>query len=473
MKPQLAILLCLPFIIWLWRRDVQARPKFSRTFWIPIFWALILGSRPLSFWLGVGGSGAGGSIDNLEGNWFDRSLYLVLIFAAIYILSNRQVSWGRLFQQNKALLLFYFFLLMTILWAPFPFVVFKRWFKDIAAIFIILLVLTEADPLEATKALFARCAYVWFPLSEILAKYFPSIGREYSPGGGAAMYSGVTSQKNTLGAIILVAGLVLVSELFQANRPLRGRPLKEGRFMGFLNGHHFTILITLAMGLWLLRLSESRTSQICLILGTVIVLSYRMPGLKDNPRRVLLLSLIAVPIFYVGNAVFDIKDQLLALIGRNSTLTGRTEIWEGLKKHPVNPIMGLGYMMYWDYYGGVETDRFHTSKTAHNGYIETYLDGGALGLFFLAVMLAAVGTRAAREFLTGSEYGRLALAIFVVTLLYNVSESTYGRRSLLWFAFLLFALEFRGCLSSRAHGETYISEDPWIEEREPAGAVGS
>src|SRR5207249_827828 len=119
LNPFVAILLCLPVIWWLWRRDIQARPKFSRTFWIPVFWTLILGSRPLSFWLGIGGSGASSSSANLEGNWFDRSLYLVLIFAAIYILSNRQVLWGRLLEQNKALLLFYFFLLMTILWAPF------------------------------------------------------------------------------------------------------------------------------------------------------------------------------------------------------------------------------------------------------------------------------------------------------------------------------------------------------------------
>src|SRR6266480_5743586 len=204
----LAILLCVPFIWWLWRRDVQSRPKFSRTFWIPVFWMLILGSRPLSWWLGVTGSGS----INLEGNWFDRLLYLILIFVAIYILCKRQISWGALIWQNKALLLFYCFLLATVLWAPYPFVAFKRWFKDIGAIFIILLILTEEDPLEATKALFARCAFVWFPLSEIFAKYFPSIGREYSHSGGT-MYSGVTSQKNSLGALILVVGLVLVSEL--------------------------------------------------------------------------------------------------------------------------------------------------------------------------------------------------------------------------------------------------------------------
>jgi exopolysaccharide production protein ExoQ len=467
MKAQLAILVCLPLIIWLWRRDVQARPKFSRTFWIPLFWMLILGSRPLSWWLGIGGSS-----DNLEGNWFDRSLYLVLIFVAICILSKRGISWGTLTQQNKALLLFYFFLLVTILWAPFPLVVFKRWFKDIAAIFIILLILTEKDPLEATKALFARCAYVWFPLSEIFGKYFPGIGREYSH-GGAAMYSGVTPHKNTLGEIILIAGLFLVAELFEANRPLLGRPLKGGRFTGFLRGHHFTILITLAMGLWLLLRSNSKTSQICFVVGVMIVLAHKIPILKESRRRVVILSLIAVPVFYVGDALFGISDQLLALIGRNPTLTERTEIWEAVKQNPVNPLTGVGYMMYWDYYGGVELEHQTVGyKTAHNGYIDTYLDGGTLGLFFLGVMLLALGIRATREFLTGSEYGRFAFAFFVVMLLYNVTESTYGRRSPLWFAFLLFALEFRRYLPPTTPVERHTPEDSWIEERESVGVVG-
>ena len=204
MNQLLAILICLPVIWWLWIRDVQVRPKFSRTFWIPLFWMLILGSRPLSWWLGVGSAGA-----DLEGNWFDRLLYIGLIFWAIHILSQRGVSWSTVIHKNKALLLFYLFLLATIVWAPFPFVLFKRWFKDIGAIFIMLLILTEEDPLEASKAIFARCAYVWFPLSEIFNKYFPGIGREYSHSGGM-MISGVTPHKNTLGSIIIISCFFLI-----------------------------------------------------------------------------------------------------------------------------------------------------------------------------------------------------------------------------------------------------------------------
>ena len=461
----LAVGLCVPFIWWLWNRDVKARPSFSGTFWIPVFWMLILGSRPLSWWLGITGSGS----SDLEGNWFDRLLYIGLIFVAICILSKRQISWGALIRDNKAVVLFYAFLLATVFWAPYSFVAFKRWFKDVGAIFIILLVLTEADPLEATKALFARCAYVWFPLSEIFAKYFPGIGREYSH-SGSTMYSGVTQHKNSLGAIIFVAAFFLITELFDKNRPLFGRRLKTGRFTRFLSGHHFTILITLAMGMWLLKLSSSRTSQICFVVGVIIILAYKIPVLRINPRRVIIFALVALPVLYLGNKAFGLTDWLLELIGRNPTLTGRTEIWEAVSKHPVNPIIGLGYMMYWDYYGGVELSRQLVAfKTAHNGYLDTYLDGGILGLCCLAIFLIAIGRRAVREYLTGSQWGRLAFAFFVTMLLYNFAETTFGRRSPLWFVFLLFALQVQGALPSWRRIESEVTTDENMTEKDLVG----
>jgi len=462
----LAIAVCVPFICWLWRRDIQVRAKFSSAFWLSLFYVLTAGARPLSWWLGLG------SASNLEGNWFDRVVYGGIILAAISILSKREVSWDYLVRENKAIMAFYLFLFVTLLWAPFPFVGLRRLFRDFGAIFIILIILTEADPIEASQAIFTRCAYIWFPLSEIANKYFPGIGRTYGKGGGVE-YGGICGQKNTFGEVILIAGLFLITGLVQPNRALPGHSLRRGRFTRYFTGHHLTLLITLAMGLFLIHRSSSRTSQICLFVGGMILLSHKLPVLKKNPRRVIILCLVSVPLFALGEVAFDLSDHLLALIGRNPTLTDRTAIWEGVMKKPVNPVIGVGYMMFWDYYGGVELERQTAElKSAHNGYLETYLDGGILALIFLGVMLLAVGRRAIRELLTGSAYGRFAFAIFVVMLLYNISEATFARRSVLWFAFLLFALEFRGCLPFMRPVETELPETSWGTPRQPVGAFG-
>ena len=433
MKPALALILCCPLIIWLWKRDQRGRLPSSKALWVPLFWLLVLGSRPISWWLGIGGS-SGVSDSDLEGNAFDRILYLVQVFLAICIVARRNIDWMAIVRENKALVLFFLFLLATVLWAEYPFVVFKRWFKEIGGVFVILVLLAEVNPLDAIKTTFARCAYILFPLSIIFMKYFPSIGKAYSK-GGLPMITGVTDQKNSLGVLILVLGLVLISTLF-AGEIREEAPLTKGR--------RLAIALTLTMGLLLLFLSDSKTSQICLALGTMIVLGHRLPWLKQSPRRVLILCIAVLPLCLLADNLFNISDTFLRLIHRTPTFTERTQIWQAIKQNPVNPITGAGYMMYWDLHKGLTIDqKFYDIKSAHNGYLETYLDGGILGLSTLAILLLSVGWRSGREFLRGTEYGRLRFAFFVVLLLHNISEASFARRSLLWFAFLLFSIDVR------------------------------
>ena len=47
-----------------------------------------------------------------------------------------------------------------------------------------LIVLTEPDPEEALKRLMKRCAYVVVPVSILWIKYYPELGRGFSPWGG-------------------------------------------------------------------------------------------------------------------------------------------------------------------------------------------------------------------------------------------------------------------------------------------------
>jgi len=433
MKPALALILCCPVIIWLWKQDQRGRLPSSNALWLPLLWLLVLGSRPVSWWLGIGGSTQ--VIDpDLEGNAFDRTLYLVQIFLAICIVARRGIDWTSIIRENKALVLFFLFLLATLLWAEYPFVVFKRWFKEIGGIFVILVLLTEINPLEAIKTTFTRCAYILFPLSIVFMKYFPDIGKAYSK-GGAPMIIGVAQQKNSLGELVLVLGLVLISTLF-AGEIREEAPITKGR--------RLAIALTLAMGLWLLFLSDSKTSQICLALGAMIVLGHRLPWLKQNPRRVLILCIAVLPLCLLADNLFNISDTFLRLIHRTPTLTERTQIWQAIKENPVNPITGAGYMMYWDLHKGLTIDqKFYDIKSAHNGYLETYLDGGILGLITLAILLLSIGWRSGREFLRGTEYGRISFAFFVVMLLHNIFEASFARRSVLWFALLVFYIDVR------------------------------
>lgn len=427
MPRELAQLLCGVFIAWIWYKDYRSRPGLSPALWLPVLWLLVLGSRPLSFWLGVSSPQS-----DLEGNAFDRTIYSIEIIAAIIILSRRGIIWSQVISKNWPIFVFYAFLLASVLWADDPFVTFKRWFKDIGTIPVILLILTDENPLEALDAVFLRCAYVLLPLSVLFIKYIPELGRSYSM-TGAQEYGGVTQQKNSLGEIVLVFGLFLIWRL------LRSRDAYSG---SWLNRRNWIPLVILVMGAWLLWISNSMTATLCLIMGAAILFSYKLPVFRSNSRNVLIAFMIVIPGLIAANNVFNLAGELLPLIGRNPTLTNRTYIWHAVMEHPVDPVIGCGYLMYWDIHRSIKVNgNYDQLKTAHNGYLEIYLDGGWIGIGFLALMMLALGARVARAILTGTHYGRLQFAIFVIMLVYNMSESMYARRSPLWFCFLLFSLD--------------------------------
>jgi len=406
-------------------KDHQKRPNCSKALWIPVLWLLLLGSHPLSFWLGVRSGGT-----DLDGNPFDRMFYIMMIVVSFAIVSRRGMALSSLIRANRAISLFYIFLALTILWADFPFVTFRRWFKEIGGIFVILIILTEQDPLEAIEAVFLRCAYVLLPLSVVFIKYVPALGRVFDH-TGIPQYVGVADQKNALGEIALVFSAAIIWSMVRHYEKRQYKTLREFAWP----------LLVLLMGCWLLRISDSKTSIICLGVAALILLSHKLPFLKTRPRFSLFIFLGALPFILLLKEVPAVSDPILRMLGRNTTLTNRTEIWGVIKEHPVNPLIGSGYLMYWDLNKSVQVGEFDVSlKTIHNGYLEIYLDGGFLGLAVLFFMLFCLGTRAGKTYLGGSEYGRLFLAIFVVTLFFNLSESVFARRGPLWFSFLLLCI---------------------------------
>lgn len=428
MPRQLAVLIFTAVIVWMWRADSRFRPPFSKALWIPLIWLLILGSRPLSWWLWFySGISIGGSSD-LEGSPLDRLFYMVLIVVSAVIVSRRGITVAEVIRRNWAFSLFYGLLACSILWSDFPFPTLKRWIKEVGAIPVLLIILTEEEPLEAVKAVFTRCAFVLFAFSVMVVKYFPEIGRDYSSHSGTAQYMGIAQQKNSLGEDVAAFGLVLVWQLVQHRRT---------RIADWFRSPSFPWMLTIFMGLWLFTKCDSKTSIICFALGTLIVLTPRIKLMERYRTAVMVGCVVVMPLFYVIDQVFDIYGPLLRMLGRNPTLTNRTEIWDAVKSQPVDPLLGCGYLTFWDKFTitlGQDTIRL---KTAHNGYLETYLDVGILGLIVLTTMLISLGRVHARAYISKARGATLGLSFFLMTLMMNISETLFARRSPLWSAFLL------------------------------------
>ena len=116
------------------------------------------------------------------------------------MLANRSVAARKLIRANPVIVFCFCYCLVTIVWSDFPLVAFKRWTKAVGDFVMVLLVVTDKQPTIAFKRLLTRTSFFLIPLSVLFIKYIPDLGRVYGIWLGEAHYTGVTTNKNTLGA---------------------------------------------------------------------------------------------------------------------------------------------------------------------------------------------------------------------------------------------------------------------------------
>ncbi len=91
MPKQLALLLTIGFVIWLFRRDFREKPNVTGALWIPLIWMLIICSRFFSGWLAIFGLNVG-AVSLEEGSPIDRLVFFGLIAAGVYSFKTATAS---------------------------------------------------------------------------------------------------------------------------------------------------------------------------------------------------------------------------------------------------------------------------------------------------------------------------------------------------------------------------------------------
>lgn len=428
MSPSLATLLWLVLLFGLLWWDPAKTPRTSPALWVPVIWLFITASRLPSQWLDGQVGQAAAALE--EGNPLDRTISSAVILLAIGIVTSRSFKWGVFFRQNSTLTALLCFALLSVMWSDFPFVAFKRWFRDLGTYLIILIVLSDPRPLDAVRTVLRRLCYLLIPLSIVLVKYYPAIGRAYNYWTGAAEYSGATTSKNMLGVLCLISGL-----FFFWDTVTRWSSHKERRTKRII----LLNIAFIAMTLWLLDMADSATSRVCLALGCLVIAAAHSKTLSRRPAF-LKISIPAGICLYLTLAFgfgFDINAEVARAVGRNPTLTGRTDIWNVVLSMHTNPLVGTGYESFWlgDRLAAVWRQSGHINE-AHNGYLEVYLNQGVIGLFLLGSFLISSYRSTCRGLTASSGFGSFTLALWTVLLFYNVTESAF-RGQLMWVVFLL------------------------------------
>lgn len=441
--PILSLFLCLAFSTWLVARDYLSRKSVSAAVWIPTALILILGSRPVSLWATGGRVVVGEMGNDIGGSALDIVFFLLVLVASFLIASSRHMKWGRLLAENPAIVLFYIYFVISVSWSGDPTGSFKRIAKDIGLLFVVGVLFSEKDPLEAMRAVYFRCAAVLIPLSVVFIKYFPSYSRAYTIAGGM-METGVTTQKNTLGEIVLVFTLFLVWDYAETQRiaPKKGwRRIPVDR------------VLLLMMGMWLLHISQSKSGLVCTILGIFLIM--RKGWLVSKMvNRLIFFGALSLPfLLFFSQKFTSVIAPLVKALGRDMTFTGRANIWAEITPSTVNPLVGAGYWNFWGGPGGFKISQVMETvvPNAHCGYVDIYLDGGIIGLIVLFAVLVTSGSRIVKYLNTHRDetrYFRVRFAFLIVAIIYNMAESTYARMGALWFTTLLMLVDYRPMMAA-------------------------
>jgi exopolysaccharide production protein ExoQ len=373
--PPVAAVLCVLFIAYLFRREFKANPQ-DRVSWAPLVWIFLAGSRYVSSWLSLRGPGlsVGGYA---EGSPVDRAVFFGLIAWGLAVLARRPIAWGELLSRHKLLVGYFLFCLASLLWSDEPVILIKRWIKDLGNPIMALVMLTESRPYAAIGATIRRFSYLCIPISVLFVRYYPEMGRAYKA-SGAPMYTGIGQQKNSLGMICLIGGLYFAWRWLYTEK---GQP-------AWRPGYPDLVLIVM-MG-WLLHMSDSQTSTMCLLLGLYIFLIAKLPVLARAPSRVVPTVALSLVAFAIVESAFGVKEQIFLMIGRDASLTNRDTLWEAVLSQEVNPWVGAGFMSFWAGDRMLAIWRLMGAgvNQAHNGYLEQYMNLGYVGVGWIVAIMA-------------------------------------------------------------------------------------
>ena len=462
LSPSLALFLTLALMAWLFRRDIREKPDISSALWLPLLWLVLGSSRPVSEWLNIFGLPVSGAASVEEGSPLDSLIWFGLIIVGFCVLAKRQVRLSEVISNNGWLIFFLVYCFISITWSDFPFIAFKRWLKVLGHPIMALIVLTEPDPEEGLTRLMKRCAYVVVPVSILWIKYYPELGRGFSPwGGGTSM--GIATDKNMLGADCLILGYFFFWYLLQTWRAERSTwRRKELRLIaGFLLGIW-----------WLFSQAHSATSLTCLIVGILIVLFVGIRSVNKNFIGTYLLAALALLV--IAEVTFGLSGHMSENLGRGSELSGRTVIWNALLGLHTNPILGTGFESFWlgDRPRQLEGLFYYALNEAHNGYLETYLTLGSVGVFLMIGLFVATFRKIRIELFRNFEWGRYRLGFLAALVLYNWTEAAFKTVSPLWFVFYLIATDYPRILLANAKstvvdaGSEESQEFVYAEERD-------
>ena len=250
--------------------------------------------------------------------------------------------------------------------------------------------------------------------SIVFALALPQYGLDRM-GGHATAWKGIFSAKNYLGDMAVFFLTMAVS--------YRGRT-------SFLRSVRVSQIV-----FCLVAIAFSRAATAYLLTAIYVVYFLIMKTLHRFRKKdyfvlcILLLGALSV----AAVVILAAPDLLFSVLGKDSTLTGRTGIWSAvIDSIARRPLLGYGYQAFWL---GLEGESYHVILAvswllaqAQNGFLDVTLEMGAAGLAIVVLVFGFAFRDAGVCLFRSRDHAQLRavewyLAVVLLTLICNFDES--------------------------------------------------
>ncbi|AOW99365.1 polymerase [Moorena producens PAL-8-15-08-1] len=395
-------------------------------FFEPIFTtvSLVLYSGGVLTVILSGGRSEGDVIQEFDSS-LSRLLFVLIYLVTFFLLTLRWKKVLYLLSKDRWLSLLVGIAVVSVLWSSEPTTTINRAVALIGTtLFGVYLAsrYTMKEQLEMLGWAFGVAILLSFMFIVALPKY------GIMGGVHAGTWRGIYVHKNVLGKVMVPSAVVF---LLLAIRGKKNNLLLWG-------GFGFAVI--------LLLFTTSKTALVSLIIMLFSLYLYRMLRWRYD----LLIPAIFAMTTFGGSVLIwllDNADALLGAIGKDATLTGRTELWPFvLDMINKQPWLGYGYGSFWNGLNGESAYVWRAvlwpAPNAHNGLLDLWLALGILGVSIYLIGFSFSLLRAIAWLRVSKTSENLWPLLFLTyTVLANITEtSVMIQNNIFWVLYTSVAL---------------------------------
>ncbi|MBF2084106.1 O-antigen ligase [Thermoleptolyngbya sp. C42_A2020_037] len=259
-------------------------------------------------------------------------------------------------------------------------------------------------------------------LSLVFVIALPQYGKMSGIHAGA--WRGIFIHKNPFGQLMVLSSLIFLS-----------LSLRRGQ-------SSWKAMLGLTISVFMIVMSASSSSLINFV---TLFLVFAVLKVTLWPDRVMIPVISALAAFGCFASIFlvDILELVVGSVGKDLTLTGRTDIWpivirQGLQR----PILGYGYSGFWGDWNSpgaaVWKDYGWLAPNAHNGFIDLWIQLGFVGaaIFILGFLQMFIRSLQLSKQSDPSLYSWSVIYLIFTCLINSTESSLMVNNSLNWVLFV-------------------------------------